>query len=342
MNWLNNYFRKLKEGNRDTWMVTSIVLMIAGAIVWGAHRQSQKGGKPQENKVQESAGASENALKTDIKTSVTGIAPLETIAPPKTPPPAPPPVVTSGGQQAEAPVYLYVSKKPQLSTATAPFGTVVRAKLIFTVDSSRITTPIVGMILEDVYSDTGDLVLPAGGYVHGSAQLDRSRDRIAGQNNWVLVFRRQSDRREVELPVTGIALDHAPDYASGGWRITDGSAGLKGDVIKFDNLAEVKLFVANFLGGFAQGFQEQQTVITGSGLVNVSEGGTLKEALSTAVAQSMQQQAAQIAAKLQQDGVYVRAPAGKEFYVYFTQPIDASRAEIGGSIRNNQQNPNNP
>src|SRR3546814_16942663 len=59
----------------------------------------------------------------------------------------------------------------------APFGRLIPCETVITVDSSSIRTPIVGLITEDVYH-AGQLVIPAGTEVHGTAQTDRKRERI--------------------------------------------------------------------------------------------------------------------------------------------------------------------
>ncbi len=54
-----------------------------------------------------------------------------------------------------------------------------------------------------------------------------------------------------ELRLKAIALDREFSGHLHGWRITDGSAGLRGELLKSDNLAEIKLFAATFLSGAA-------------------------------------------------------------------------------------------
>src|SRR5438067_44326 len=70
----------------------------------------------------------------------------------------------------------------QLSNDYAPFGRLVQCELVVTVDSSSINTPIIGLVTEDVWHD-GRLIIPAGAEVHGTAKLDRVRERIASNGN---------------------------------------------------------------------------------------------------------------------------------------------------------------
>src|SRR5438552_991729 len=123
----------------------------------------------------------------------------------------------------------------KFSESFAPYGRLVPCELVITVDSSSIRTPIIGLVTEDIYH-RGRLVIPARTEVHGTAQTDRTRERIASGTDWTLVW--QSGE---ELSVRGIALDREKDENNQGWSITDGSAGLRGRVLKSDDMAEIKL-----------------------------------------------------------------------------------------------------
>ena len=107
---------------------------------------------------------------------------------------------------------------------------------------------------EDVFHH-GQLIIPAGTEIHGSAQVDRARERIASDGRWTLVWQNGE-----ELNVSGLALDHEAEAGSGLWMgITDGSAGLRGRLIKTDDLAEVKLYVAALFSGAAGTFSRRKT-----------------------------------------------------------------------------------
>ncbi len=138
-----------------------------------------------------------------------------------------------------------------LSADFAPFGRLIPCELVITVDSSSIQTPIIGLVTEDIFHH-GELIIPAGTEVHGTAQVDRARERIASNGRWTLVWQNGQ-----ELNVSGLALDHERDPDTGTWGITDGSAGLRGRLLKSDNLAEVKLFIASLLSGAAEAFTQK-------------------------------------------------------------------------------------
>lgn len=203
----------------------------------------------------------------------------------------------------------------------APFGRLIPCELVITVDSSSINTPIVGLVTEDVFHH-GQLIVPAGAEVHGSATVDRTRERIASDGRWTLVWQNGE-----ELSVSGLALDHERDATTETWAITDGSAGLRGRLIKSDNLAELKLYAAALLSGAADVFTDKNTSAFGSFALPSLQNAPLKGVQSV-----LDRYAQQILTAIERDGFYVRVPAGKEFYLYVTQTLDQDDAKIGGTL----------
>ena len=65
-----------------------------------------------------------------------------------------------------------------LSIAYAPYGRLIPCQTVITLESSKMETPVIGLVTDDVWHN-GRLVIPAGAEVHGRAALDRSRERIA-------------------------------------------------------------------------------------------------------------------------------------------------------------------
>jgi hypothetical protein len=228
--------------------------------------------------------------------------------------------------QGLPPISLYAetasSDKPvdTLGADYAPFGRLVQCELIVTVDSSSINTPIIGLVTDDIWHN-GRLIIPAGTEVHGTAKVDRIRERIASNGNWTLVWQGGE-----ELTVNGLALDREKQADGTGWGITDGSAGLRGQLLKSDDLAEIKLFAATFLSGAASGLTEKEQTIFGSQTVP-----SLQNAPLVGAQQVLNTYAKQILETIQRDGFYVRVAAGKQFYLYVTQTLDRSKAVIGGT-----------
>lgn len=207
-----------------------------------------------------------------------------------------------------------------MSKDYAPFGRLISCQLIITVDSSALDTPIIGLVTEDVWHD-GRLIVPIGTEVHGTARVVRMRERIASQGQWTLVWQ---DGKEMRL--SGLALDREKEASGEGWAITDGSAGLRGQLLKNDDYAEVKLFVASFLSGAAGAFTERETTLLGS-----QATATVGNAGLGGIQQVLNIYAKQIMDTIEREGFYVRVPAGKQFYLYVTETMDASNASIGGA-----------
>ena len=208
-------------------------------------------------------------------------------------------------------------KKP-LESQYAPFGRLIRCQLIITVDSSSLTTPIIGLVTNDIYHQN-ELIIPAGTEVHGNAQSDRSRERITSNGSWTLVWQNGN-----ELKISGLALDREKNPDGNGWAITDGSAGLRGKLLKTDDLAEIKLFAATLLSGAAGALTEQEQTIFGG-----QSAQTLNNAPFEGAQTVLSTYATQIFNTIQRDGYYIRVPAGKQFYLYVTETLDVSKAKTG-------------
>ena len=263
-------------------------------------------------------------------------------------PTAPPPIPEKKGNEKppELPAISLYAESPgsaktiePLSDEYAPFGRLVQCELVITVDSSTIDTPIVGLVTDDVWHD-GRVIIPAGTEVHGTAKVDRVRERIASSGNWTLVWQTGE-----ELTISGLALDREKEQDANGWGITDGSAGLRGELLKSDDLAEIKLFAATFLSGAASGLTQTQQTIFGTQTVPSFQNAPIMGAQ-----QVLNTYAKQILDTIERDGFYVRVAAGKQFYLYVTQTIDKSKAVIGGTRlaaakaaeESPKQNPNDP
>jgi hypothetical protein len=201
-----------------------------------------------------------------------------------------------------------------------PFGTLLKCKLVNTVDSADIETPVIALLLEDVWQD-GELVIPANTLVHGTARAGRIRDRINASGTWRFVWQ---DGRE--LAFSGIALDREYDQDVDGYGITDGSGGLKGRVMATDDFQELKMLAAAAMSGFAQGTQDR--IVNGYG---VTIPGSVTNGLWQGAGTVFQTYAQRTLQDIQQNGYYVRVAAGKEFYVYVLGMVDPDNAKIAGA-----------
>jgi len=290
-----------------------------------------------------------NSVSDKPEVVQTVVRPMQVFNPPppqSTPPPAPPPrstavvpvftnsspqplpVVPPPKTESLTPISLFadstagIARPKKLSAAYAPFGRLIPCETVVTVDSSSMQTPIIGLVTENIYYG-GRLIIPAGTEVHGMAQTDRQRERIAGNTSWTLVWQ---DGEEMQLKAIALDREFDNNTNQSGWAITDGSAGLRGEIIKSDNLADIKLFAATFLSGAASALTEKQQTIFGP--IN---SPTLNNAPFAGAQAVLQTYAQQILDSIQKNGFYVRVPSGKQFYLYVLQTIDRADASFGGA-----------
>jgi len=327
-----NFF-KTKSGR----LTAFAALFAGGLVIFGVIRKQHSSGE---------AGITVAALSTNVigKPQVVQSVqrPLEIFRPPPpkpvSTPPAQPytvahaavakPSPNSLSRQTESlpPISLFADssagapKLKKLSAIYAPFGRLIPCETIITVDSSSMQTPIVGLVTENIYFD-GKLIIPAGTEVHGMAQTDRQRDRIATSTSWTLVWQ---DGEEMQLKAIALDREFDNNTNQSGWGITDGSAGLSGQLIKSDNLADIKLFAATFLSGAASALTEKQQTVFGP--IN---SPTLNNAPFQGAQAVLQTYAQQIYDSIQKNGFYVRVPSGKQFYLYVMQTIDRADTSFG-------------
>ncbi len=246
------------------------------------------------------------------------------IARPGPTPKAPPPI----------PQTIFAIKEAPRSENYLPFGRLLRCELVNTVDSTNIETPIIGLVIEDVWHD-GRLIIPAGSEVHGIAQKTAARERIGSERQWMLVFQ---DGRE--LPLSGTVLDYAPEGVDPEtWAETDGSAGLRGYMIASDKYAEAKAILAAMISAGAGAFPATTNIISPltGGVTQVQDGG-ITDAVSAGIQAGGQIYAQRLLEKLDRDPYYVRIPAGTLFYLYVNQTVNLEMATTGLSAAN----PTNP
>jgi len=217
---------------------------------------------------------------------------------------------------------------------TAPFGRLLKCKLTNAVESRNLETPVIGLVTEDL--KWGNLLIPADTEVHGAATGDRVQDRIGCDTHWVLVLYepRRHSRRELKLQAIALDQDVAPvanpanraEFAHFGQ--TDGSGGLRGDIVVLDIKQQLRnkaeLFAAAFLSAFSLSFQNTSQTVYGFQAVP-----TFKNAALEGTSAVMAEYAEAIRKKIEKDAEYVRVPAGKLFYLYIVQTLDVDEAKEG-------------
>ncbi len=205
----------------------------------------------------------------------------------------------------------------------APYGRLIPCETVLALESNRLETPVIGLVTEDVWHD-GQLIVPAGAEVHGRASTDRARERLAAQGAWTIVWRTPGADNDTELSVQGIALDRERDPVTGVWGEHDGSAGLRGEVLKTNDWHAVELFAATFLSTATLALQDTRTTAGVLG-ETVSPTATTRNAALAGTSAVLREYASQIREAIERDGIYVRVPAGKPFYLYVTQKLDRGR-----------------
>jgi hypothetical protein len=329
-----NFF-KTKSGK----LVVFVVLFGGGLLVFSALR-----GKSGNDDMDIRVSQSQTNLTDKPQVVQTVVRPMLPFYPPPAKPELPPIIQTniaskvSSEHQAKEtasaqnallpPISLFadatagVAEPKSLSSTYAPFGRLISCETVVTVDSASMQTPIVGLVTDNVYH-AGKLVIPAGTEVHGTAATDRQRERISSGNSWTLVW--QSGE---ELQLNALALDREFSGDQEGWGITDGSAGLRGRIIKSDNMADIKLFAATFLSGAAEALTEKQQTVFGP--IN---SPSLANAPFEGAQKVLSVYAERIYDAIKKDGFYVRVPSGKQFYLYVLQTIDRADATVAGSAK---------
>ncbi len=201
-----------------------------------------------------------------------------------------------------------------------PFGTLLKCQLVNTVDSANIETPVIALLLEDVWQN-GRRVIPANTLLHGTARAGRIRDRVNASGTWRFVWQ---DGRE--LPFGGIALDREYDHGIDGYGITDGSAGIKGRLMTTDDYQELKMLAAAALSGFARGTQDRSQSALGTTI-----SGSISNGVREGVGEVFDLYAERTLRDIETNGQFVRVPAGKEFYVYVLQSVLPENALVAGT-----------
>lgn len=233
-----------------------------------------------------------------------------------------PPVVTSPSLPETRPM---IGAKDSF----APYGRMIRAKLVTTVDSSTLQSPVIGLVTHDLFWNQ-KLLIPANSELHAIARPDRTRNRIDVDGDWVIILADGGAYpKSSEIVVKGMALDMEVSAEKDQFALTDGSAGLRGKILtNEDTLNSVKLFSAAFLSGVAEGFTERQD--------NAFGQSQIVPGVQSAAAQGARavtdRYAERILHLIERDGAYVRVPAGKQFYLYLREPLLMGKAKLGASL----------
>ena len=190
------------------------------------------------------------------------------------------------------------------------FGRMIPCETVFSLESSRLDTPLIALVTEDVWM-RGSLIIPSGTEVHGHGILDQANERISAQGKWTLIRPEQS-----ALQIEGIALEQMND---GTLDHHDVAAGLTGAVLRTGRAKETKLFAATFM---ATATAALQTTQPNSGLFGtVTPAATARNATLAGTSAVAKDYAEQLRDAVAKDGIYIRVPAGHRFYLYVTESV---------------------
>lgn len=250
--------------------------------------------------------------------------------------------VQESGKVQNLPLDLFTSEKQvtHLSQYYAPYGRLVACETIITIDSSKINTPVLALVTENVYHE-GNLIIPAGAEIHGKASPEKTRERVDASGSWVVVWRDESELNGVEMELTGIALDRSINFNDSTWGVDDGTAGLKGTLIKSATWAEARLFASEFLSGLTNGSQDKRLAVSGLGEAQLVPKDTMENAVLQGTQSVIDRYAQKILEEIDDKGFYVRVPAGTQFYLYVTQTIDLTTGKKGNLINGTEKIWNN-
>lgn len=207
----------------------------------------------------------------------------------------------------------------------APFGRLLRCRLVNTVESFDRKSPIIGLVTHDLVWN-GTVVVPAGSEIHGTALSDTARGRILTDFTWRVILPRVEEKPVgTELRVRGIGLNRAVDVTGVHFGMSDATLGIEGFVIRTDSMDEIKLFLAVAMSAFASGLQETETnTITGGD----QPSNTVRNANLDGVSAALNEYAMQIQEEIKRNGAYVQVPAGREFYVYIQHTIFQEASDL--------------
>ncbi len=241
---------------------------------------------------------------------------------------------TAPRQAIQPPPIVNIFTKPgdksvDLADRFAPYGRLISCQLVLTIDSAFAETPVVALTTENLWHQ-GKLVIPAGAEVHGKAIAKPVRDRVMTEKEWVVVWRTRDDDNGKELRLKGLALTKEQMLAGDSWHLHDGSAGIRGEVIKSSEMQELMAYAAEFIATFTDNLTQESVTITDWGQTT-TKSGDVKDAVNEGVASAVRKYADRLMEQIENEGYFVRCAGGTVFYLYITDIVNMNEAEIAGT-----------
>jgi type IV secretory pathway VirB10-like protein len=203
-------------------------------------------------------------------------------------------------------------------------GTFIPCKLVNTINSSHINTPVVGLVTQDIWEqDDGrwHCIIPSGTRVSSFAQSGAVRDRIEVAGTWSLKF--PNDAREYR--VEGIACTRQADPTTQQFGEEEGSAGLIGEIVESDHWRSAKALLAMTFESLANASGAMATAAI------AKEGFSYFQTPNAAPV--LNQQITQMLNGENGDGRYVHVRGGTDFYVFTCETVEPWKRAIGGQPR---------
>ncbi len=188
------------------------------------------------------------------------------------------------------------------SEEVVPLGSMVRCILIHNIVTNNFNAPVIAQVWEDFYFN-GELLLPFGTRIYGTAFAGRERDRISVKFDNI-VFQ---DGKTLKIDAIGLSKD--------------GSGGLTGTVIDNRNKKIFIQMAMNFLGGLAAGLQQTATNAV-TGLSEIESNS--RNAILNGVATTFEKEAKRIEKEAEDAKGYAIILAGNELVVYFEKESDVN------------------
>jgi hypothetical protein len=218
-------------------------------------------------------------------------------------------------------------EEDEINYITAPFGRMIRCKLVNTLQSYIMETPVIALVQEDFFWK-GKKLLSAGDEVHGLAKVDRVREIMATEQSWTIVFS-EGVRKGMSIQVFADALDHDYELDENGefltFGIADGAYGLRGRTIKSESDEELRLFASSFLSSVGEALKgRNQNAFTGVQTPDINLGN----AGISGVQAVLDEYVEQIRSEIDKNGYYTQVPSGKSFYLYVREELKIPEPEL--------------
>jgi type IV secretory pathway VirB10-like protein len=204
--------------------------------------------------------------------------------------------------RANSKMIVFDGTKDSHSEEIVPLGSMVRCILIHNIVTNNFNAPVIAQVWEDFYFN-GELLLPFGTRIYGTAFAGRQRDRIT------VKFHNIVFQDGKTLKIDAIALSK------------DGSGGLTGTIIDNRNKKIFVQMAMNFLGGLAAGLQQTATNAV-TGLTEVESNS--RNAILNGVANTFEKEAKRTEKEVEDAKGYAVVLAGNELVVYFEKESDVN------------------